>query len=89
MVEIMAHHSGQAIHQMETDIERDRFMTAEEAQRYEIIGALVAAEGDRSLAPLVKATVTALSRAETAETGVFVRGCGTGLGSEPIVRTRD
>jgi len=36
-VEIMAHHTGQAIQQVETDIERDRFMTAEEAQSYGII----------------------------------------------------
>jgi ATP-dependent Clp protease protease subunit len=51
MVEIMAHHSGRAIHQVETDIERDHFLTAEEARSYGIIDAVIAGPEatDRSL----------------------------------------
>jgi ATP-dependent Clp protease protease subunit len=51
MVEIVAHHSGQATHQVETDIERDHFLTAEEAQSYGIIDAVIAGPEatDRSL----------------------------------------
>src|ERR671918_645100 len=37
MAEILAHHTGQTIEQVETDIDRDRFMTAEESQAYGII----------------------------------------------------
>lgn len=41
MVEIMAHHTGQAIERVETDIDRDRFMTAEEANGYGIIDGMI------------------------------------------------
>ena len=37
MAEILSHHTGQSIEQVERDIDRDRFMTAEEAQAYGII----------------------------------------------------
>jgi ATP-dependent Clp protease, protease subunit len=37
MAEILAHHTGQSIEQVERDIDRDRFMTAEESQAYGII----------------------------------------------------
>jgi len=37
MAEIIAHHTGQPVEQVEKDIDRDRFMTAEEAQGYGII----------------------------------------------------
>jgi ATP-dependent Clp protease protease subunit len=37
MAEIMAHHTGQSVEQVEKDIDRDRFMTAEEAKSYGLI----------------------------------------------------
>ena len=37
MVEILAHHTGQSIGQIEADIDRDRFMTADQAQGYGVI----------------------------------------------------
>jgi ATP-dependent Clp protease protease subunit len=37
MVEIMANHSGQSIDRVESDIERDRFMTADDARAYGIV----------------------------------------------------
>ena len=37
MAEIIAEHSGQTIEQVEKDIDRDRFMTADEAKTYGII----------------------------------------------------
>jgi ATP-dependent Clp protease protease subunit len=42
MVEIMAHHTGQAIEQVEADIDRDRFMAPDEAQSYGIIDSVIA-----------------------------------------------
>jgi ATP-dependent Clp protease protease subunit len=36
-VEVIAHHSGRSIEQVEDDIDRDRFMTAEEAKDYGLI----------------------------------------------------
>lgn len=37
MAEILAHHSGQSVEQVAKDIDRDKFMTAEEAKAYGII----------------------------------------------------
>jgi ATP-dependent Clp protease, protease subunit len=37
MAEILSHHTGQPIEQVEKDIDRDRFMTTEEAKAYGII----------------------------------------------------
>lgn len=37
IAEILAHHSGQTVEQVAKDIERDKFMTAEEAKAYGII----------------------------------------------------
>lgn len=42
MAEIMAHHTGQAIEQVEADIDRDRFMAPDEAQSYGIIDSVIA-----------------------------------------------
>jgi ATP-dependent Clp protease, protease subunit len=36
-VEVIAHHSGRSVDQVDNDIERDRFMTAEEAKAYGLI----------------------------------------------------
>jgi ATP-dependent Clp protease protease subunit len=41
MVEIMAHHTGQEMELVEADIDRDRFMTPEEAQGYGIIDGVI------------------------------------------------
>jgi len=42
MVEIIAHHSGQSVGQVERDIDRDYFMTAPEAVAYGIIDEIIA-----------------------------------------------
>ena len=41
MAEIIAHHSGKPIDQVERDIDRDYFMTAEEAKEYGLIDEIV------------------------------------------------
>src|SRR5579864_4697681 len=42
MVEIIAHHSGKPIEVVERDVERDYFMTAEEAKDYGIVDEVIA-----------------------------------------------
>ena len=42
MAEILSHHTGQEIEQVEKDIDRDRFMTSEEANAYGIIDDVLA-----------------------------------------------
>ena len=37
MNELMAKHTGRAVEQIERDIDRDRFMSAEEAKEYGLI----------------------------------------------------
>ena len=41
MAEILAHHTGQPIEQVETDIDRDRFMTPDEAKGYGLIDDII------------------------------------------------
>jgi ATP-dependent Clp protease protease subunit len=45
MAEIIAHHSGNDVEQVMQDIDRDRFMTPEDAVEYGLIDAIVAASG--------------------------------------------
>jgi ATP-dependent Clp protease protease subunit len=42
MVEIIAHHTSQAIGQVAADVDRDRFMTPDEARGYGIVDDVVA-----------------------------------------------
>jgi ATP-dependent Clp protease protease subunit len=42
MVEIIAHHTGRDVEQVERDVERDYFMTAEEAKDYGLIDDVIA-----------------------------------------------
>jgi ATP-dependent Clp protease protease subunit len=42
MAEIIAHHSGRPVEQVERDIDRDYFMTAEEAKAYGLIDEIIA-----------------------------------------------
>ena len=42
MVEIISHHSGQPIETIERDVERDYFMTADEARSYGIVDEVIA-----------------------------------------------
>ncbi|MEY2419715.1 MAG: ATP-dependent Clp protease, protease subunit [Actinomycetota bacterium] len=42
MAEIIAHHSGRSIEQVERDIDRDYFMTAQEAKDYGLIDEIIA-----------------------------------------------
>src|SRR4051795_13048115 len=41
MAEIIARHSGQDVEQVMADIDRDRFMTPEDAMRYGIVDAVI------------------------------------------------
>ena len=41
MAEIIAHHSGKPVEQVERDIDRDYFMTAEEAKQYGLIDEII------------------------------------------------
>ena len=41
MVEILAHHSGQPFEQVERDVDRDYFMTAEEAVAYGVVDEII------------------------------------------------
>lgn len=50
LVEILAEHTGQPIEQIEKDIDRDRFMTAEEAKAYGIIDEIVSKREDNAAA---------------------------------------
>lgn len=42
MVEIIAHHTGQPVSQVEADVDRDRFMTADEGRSYGIVDDVIA-----------------------------------------------
>ena len=42
MAEILSHHTGQKVEQVEKDIDRDRFMTSEDAKAYGIIDEIIA-----------------------------------------------
>jgi ATP-dependent Clp protease protease subunit len=42
MAEIIAHHSGKSVEQVEHDIDRDYFMTAQEAKDYGLIDDIIA-----------------------------------------------
>jgi ATP-dependent Clp protease, protease subunit len=42
MAEIIAHHSGRSVDQVATDIDRDYFMTPEEAMQYGLIDSIIA-----------------------------------------------
>jgi ATP-dependent Clp protease protease subunit len=55
MIEVIAHHSEQPIERVRTDIDRDYFMTAEEARAYGIIDEVIRARRGVAVAP---ATVT-------------------------------
>jgi ATP-dependent Clp protease protease subunit len=41
MSEIIAHHSGRPVDQVAADIDRDRYMTAEEARDYGLIDDII------------------------------------------------
>jgi ATP-dependent Clp protease protease subunit len=41
MAEILAHHSGKPLEEVERDIDRDYFMTAEEAKTYGLIDDII------------------------------------------------
>src|SRR6202453_1065211 len=41
MVEILAHHTGRSIDEVASDIDRDRYMTAEEAKSYGLIDEII------------------------------------------------
>jgi ATP-dependent Clp protease protease subunit len=53
MAEIIAHHSGRQLGQVERDIDRDNFMTADEAMAYGLIDEIIAPRRGLS-APLLE-----------------------------------
>src|SRR5580698_7851179 len=56
MAEIIAHHSGRSVEQVASDIDRDYFMTPEEAMEYGLIDAIISPRSGLS-APLLEAGV--------------------------------
>jgi ATP-dependent Clp protease protease subunit len=55
MAEIIAHHSGRSVDQVATDIDRDYFMTPEEAMEYGLIDSIIAPRRGLSAAVLERA----------------------------------
>jgi len=55
MAEIIAHHSGRSVEQVATDIDRDYFMTPEEAVDYGLIDGIVAPRRGLAVRDLVGA----------------------------------
>jgi ATP-dependent Clp protease, protease subunit len=53
MIEIVADHTNQALDNIEKDIDRDRFMTSDEAKEYGLIDEVIAPRGTRPLKPYV------------------------------------
>jgi ATP-dependent Clp protease protease subunit len=51
MIEIMADHTGRPMEQIRQDIDRDRFMTSDEARAYGVIDEVIEARGLRPLRP--------------------------------------
>jgi ATP-dependent Clp protease protease subunit len=58
MNEIMARHTGRPLEQIERDVDRDRFMSAEEARSYGIIDHIITSRGE-IVDPSQQPTVTA------------------------------
>jgi ATP-dependent Clp protease protease subunit len=58
MAEIIAHHSGRSVEQVEADIDRDNFMAAEEAKDYGLIDDIITPRRGLSALPLELATTT-------------------------------
>jgi ATP-dependent protease ClpP protease subunit len=65
MGEIIAHHSGKSIKQVMRDIDRDYFMTPEEAVAYGLIDGVIAPR--RGLGALLSGAVPSLSGEGTPE----------------------
>jgi ATP-dependent Clp protease protease subunit len=57
MAEIIAHHSGRSVEQVAADIDRDFFMTPEEAIDYGLIDGIIAPRSGLAAAPEEMATV--------------------------------
>jgi ATP-dependent Clp protease protease subunit len=55
MAEIIAHHTGRSVEQVERDIDRDHFMTAGEAKEYGLIDDIIAPRRGISAAVLEQA----------------------------------
>jgi ATP-dependent Clp protease protease subunit len=71
MAEIISYHSGQPVEQVEKDIDRDRFMTPEEAKAYGIIDEVItsrasALSGDGKSLPKEPSRLADSQQAETA-----------------------
>ncbi|HEX3947597.1 MAG TPA: ATP-dependent Clp protease proteolytic subunit, partial [Acidimicrobiales bacterium] len=58
MAEIIAHHSGRPVEQVERDIDRDYFMTAEEARTYGLIDEIIAPRRGLAAVPAAADPVT-------------------------------
>jgi ATP-dependent Clp protease, protease subunit len=62
MTRILAHHTGQPYDRVKHDIDRDYFMTAEEAKEYGIIDAVIEPRRGLGFAPATPAGVAAATR---------------------------
>ena len=58
MAEIIAHHSGRSVEQVEADIDRDNFMTADEARQYGLIDEIITPRRGLSASAFELATST-------------------------------
>jgi ATP-dependent Clp protease protease subunit len=64
MAEIIASHTSQGIEQVEKDIDRDRFMTPEDAKAYGIIDEIISSRANAENSPLLKGEPARLAEAE-------------------------
>jgi ATP-dependent Clp protease protease subunit len=46
MAELIAHHSGQALEQIQADSERDRWFTADQAKDYGLVDSVIVKRGE-------------------------------------------
>jgi ATP-dependent Clp protease protease subunit len=58
MVEILAHHSGRSTEEVGSDIERDRYMTAEEAKSYGLVDEIILPRRGVSAVPIERELAT-------------------------------
>ena len=61
MNELMAKHTGRPVEQIERDMDRDRFMSAEEAKEYGLIDNVITSRGE-IVEPQIIAAQAATSR---------------------------
>ncbi|MGH2792310.1 MAG: ATP-dependent Clp protease proteolytic subunit, partial [Actinomycetota bacterium] len=68
MAEIIAEHTSQDVKQVEKDIDRDRFMTSEEAKAYGIIDEIISSRTIAEKSELIEGEPARLAEAKAEET---------------------